>query len=280
MPTVPNPYRQGLDANAANHVALTPIDFAAWAADVFPERVAIIHGALRQTWAQTFERARRFASALAARDIGAGDTVSVLLPNTPAMIEAHFAVPMTRAVLNTINTRLDAATVAFILAHSQARVLVVDREFAAVAAQALAINAKAGLPAPFVVDVDDPEYDGPEEPVGATGYEAFLAEGDPAFEWLLPEDEWDAIALNYTSGTTGRPKGVLCHHRGAYLNAIGNVLSWGLPRHPVYLWTLPMFHCNGWCFPWTLALQAGVSVCLRKVDPALIFSLIAEHRVT
>ncbi|NLD69365.1 MAG: acyl-CoA synthetase [Limnobacter sp.] len=280
MPTVPNPYRQDLDRNPANHVALSPVVFLQWAADVYPERVAIVHGALRQTWAQTRDRARRLAGALAARDIGEGDTVAVLLPNTPPMIEAHYGVPMTRAVLNTINTRLDPATVAFILVHSQSKVLVVDREFSAVARQALEINAQAGHPAPFVVDVDDPEYQGPGDAIGSVGYEDWLAAADPGFEPRLPEDEWDAIALNYTSGTTGDPKGVVVHHRGAYLNAMGNVLSWSLPRHPVYLWTLPMFHCNGWCFPWTLPAVAGTNVCLRRVDPELILPLIREHRVT
>ncbi|HRO59884.1 MAG TPA: AMP-binding protein, partial [Burkholderiaceae bacterium] len=196
------------------------------------------------------------------------------------MLEAHYGVPMTRAVLNTINTRLDAATVAFILAHSQSKVLIVDREFSAVARQALEINAKAGHPAPFVVDVDDPEYQGPGEAIGSVGYEDWLAAADAGFEPQLPADEWDAIALNYTSGTTGDPKGVVVHHRGAYLNAMGNVLSWSLPRHPVYLWTLPMFHCNGWCFPWTLPAVAGTNVCLRRVDPELILPLIREHRVT
>jgi fatty-acyl-CoA synthase len=280
MPTHPNPYRENLERRPANHVPLSPLGFLRWAADVHPERVAIVHGPLRQTWAQTYERTRRLAAALALRAIGEGDTVAVLLPNTPPMIEAHYGVPMTRAVLNTINTRLDAATVAFILAHGGAKALIVDREFSAVARQALTINAEAGLPLPFVIDVDDPEYQGPGEAVGETGYEAFLAGGDPSFEWLLPEDEWDAIGLNYTSGTTGDPKGVVVHHRGAYLNAVGNVLSWGLPQHPVYLWTLPMFHCNGWCFPWTLPAVAGTNVCLRRVDAAVILPLIREHRVT
>ena len=280
MPTHPNPYRQGLDRNAANHVPLTPVSLVEWAADVFPERCATIHGPLRYSWSQMLARARRLASALAARDVGDGDTVSVVLPNIPAMLDAHYGVPMTGAVLNTINTRLDAATIAFQLRHSGARVLIVDREFAPVVAQALAQLDAAGHPPPFVVDVDDPVYDGPGDRIGSVEYEDWIAGGDAAHQYRWPEDEWDAIGLNYTSGTTGDPKGVVVHHRGAYLNAVGNVLAWSLPRHPVYLWTLPLFHCNGWCFPWTLAAVAGTSVCLRRIDAALILSLIREHRVT
>jgi fatty-acyl-CoA synthase len=280
MPTHPSPYRQGLERNPANHVPLTPLSLLDWAADVYPERCAVIHGPLRRSWREVRERARRLASGLAALDLGDGDTVAVMLPNTPPMIEAHFAVPMTGAVLHCINTRLDAATVAFVLAHSDSRVLIVDREFAATAAAAVARLVADGRRAPLVIDVDDPEYTGPGECFGSSGYEAFVAAGDPGFAPRMPADEWDAIGLNYTSGTTGNPKGVVVHHRGAYLNAVGNVLAWNLPRHPVYLWTLPMFHCNGWCFPWTLPAVAGTSVCLRKVDAALIFELIRAHRVS
>jgi len=280
MPTHPNPYRLGLDRNPANHAPLTPISLVEWAADVYPDRCAVIHGALRLTWRELVARARRLASALAAMDIGEGDTVAVMLPNTPPMIEAHFGVPMTRAVLNSLNTRLDATMVAFILMHSDAKVLVVDREFSGVAKEALAQLAETGRTPPFVIDVDDPEYTGPGERIGAIDYEAFLASGDPAFVARYPDDEWDAIGLNYTSGTTGNPKGVVVHHRGAYLNAVSNVVAWNLPRHPVYLWTLPMFHCNGWCFPWTLPSVAGTNVCLRKVEAKAIFDLVREHRVT
>ena len=280
MPTQPNPYRQDLDRNAANHVPLSPISLVEWAADVFPDRCAVIHGPLRYSWSQMLARARRLASVLAARDIGDGDTVSVVLPNIPAMLDAHFGVPMSGAVLNTINTRLDAATIAFQLRHSGAKVLIVDREFSPVVAQALAQLDAAGVEPPFVVDVDDPVHDGPGDRIGTVEYEDWIAGGDPLHRYALPQDEWDAIGLNYTSGTTGDPKGVVVHHRGAYLNAVGNVLAWSLPRHPVYLWTLPLFHCNGWCFPWTLPAVAGTNVCLRRVDAALILGLVREHRVT
>jgi fatty-acyl-CoA synthase len=280
MPTKPNPYRIGLDRNAANHVPLTPLSLLDWAADVYPDRCAVVHGPLRRSWRELRERSIRLASALAALDIGDGDTVAVMLPNIPAMIEAHYGIPMTGAVLHCINTRLDAATVAFVLTHSDSRVLIVDREFAPVARTAIAQMQEAGGRAPVVIDVDDPEYSGAGEGFGSFAYEDLIADGDPGFAWAMPADEWDAIGLNYTSGTTGNPKGVVVHHRGAYLNAVGNVLAWSLPRHPVYLWTLPLFHCNGWCFPWTLAAVAGTSVCLRKVDAALIFELMRTHRVT
>ena len=280
MPTSPNPYRLDLDRNPANYVPLTPISLLEWAADVYPARCAVIHGGLRLTWAQVFERARRLASVLAARDIGDGDTVAVVLPNTPPMIDAHYGVPMAGAVLNTINTRLDASTIAFILKHCGAKVLIVDREFAPTVSQALTINREAGVPLPYVVGVDDAQYTGPGERLGDVEYDAWIAQGDPHHAYALPSDEWDAIGLNYTSGTTGNPKGVVVHHRGAYLNALGNVLSWSLPRHPTYLWTLPMFHCNGWCFPWTIAAVAGTNVCLRRVEAAAILDAIREHRVS
>jgi fatty-acyl-CoA synthase len=269
-------YDQHLDRNAANHAPLTPLVFLDWAADVYPERAAVIHGARRYTWRETRERCRRLASALAARGVVAGDTVAVLAPNIPEMYEAHYGVPMTGAVLNALNTRLDPETVAFQLDHGEAKVLVVDRELAPVAQKALAL-AKGK---PFVVRIDDPEYGGAGDRIGDTDYEAFLTGGAPDYRRSEPRDEWQAIALSYTSGTTGNPKGVVTHHRGAYLNAVGNIVTWGMPHHAVYLWTLPMFHCNGWCFTWSTAANAGTSVCLRKVEPARILALIREHRVT
>jgi fatty-acyl-CoA synthase len=280
MPTHPNPYRQNLDRNPANFVALTPLSLIEWASDVYPERCAVIHGPLRRSWRELFQRSRMLAGALETLDIGEGDTVAVVLPNTPEMIEAHYGVPMTRAVLNSINTRLDAAMMAFIFRHSDSKVIIVDREFSPVVGEALQILADEGATRPFVIDVNDPQYSGPGEAIGDIDYESFLARGDAASPYLHPEDEWDAIGLNYTSGTTGNPKGVVVHHRGAYLNAIGNIVSWSLPRHPVYLWTLPLFHCNGWCFPWTMAAVAGTNVCLRKVEAASIFNLIREHQIT
>ena len=271
-----NAYDQGLERNSANHVALTPLSFLERSARVYPDRTSLIHGETRHTWAQTFERCRRLASALARRGVNAGDTVAAMLPNTPAMFEVHFGVPATGAVLNTLNTRLDAEAIAFMLEHGEAKVLLTDREFSPIVERALALMSSHR---PIVIDVDDVLHEGGKF-LGEIEYEAFLQSGDPAFEWPVPSDEWNAIALNYTSGTTGNPKGVVTHHRGAYLNAVSNVVTWEMPRHSVYLWTLPMFHCNGWCFPWTMALQAGASVCLRKVDTALIFDLIREHHVT
>jgi fatty-acyl-CoA synthase len=269
-------YTLGLEKNEANFVALSPVSFIERAAAVYPERTALIYGLQRQTWSDTYTRCRRLASALALRGIVAGDTVAVMLPNVPAMFETHFGVPMTGAVLNTLNTRLDAEAIAFMLQHGEAKVLLTDREFAGVVEKALHL---VGERRPFVVEVED-EAAPTGKALGDVAYEAFLAAGDPDFAWRLPADEWDAIALNYTSGTTGNPKGVVTHHRGAYLNAVSNVITWEMPRHAVYLWTLPMFHCNGWCFPWTLALQAGASVCLRKVEPERVFDLIREHRAT
>jgi len=271
-----DPYELGLERRPANFVALSPLSFLQRSSSVYPDRVAIIYGTRRQTWGQTYARCRRLGSALARRGIGKGDTVAAMLPNVPAMFEAHFGVAMSGAVLNTLNTRLDAEAIAFMLQHGGARVLLTDREFSPVVGKALALL-EGGRP--LVVEVQDPEAPGGQE-LGELGYEAWLAGGDPDFAWQLPAVEWEAIALSYTSGTTGNPKGVVYHHRGAYLNAASNVISWGMPEHSVYLWTLPMFHCNGWCFPWTLALNAGTSVCLRRVDPALVFGLIREHTVT
>ncbi|HET6337611.1 MAG TPA: acyl-CoA synthetase [Polyangiales bacterium] len=269
-------YDRDLDKNPANYAALSPLSFLAWSARVYPEQTSVVHGARRQTWRETYARARSLASALVAKGIKRGDTVSAMLANTPEMYEAHFGVPMSGAVLHALNTRLDADAIAFMLEHAESRVLLVDREFAPAVAKALERVARK----PLVIDVVDSEYSGPGERIGTLEYEAFLASGDPSYAWKLPQDEWDAIALNYTSGTTGNPKGVVYHHRGAHLNAVSNLLNWNMPRHSVYLWTLPMFHCNGWCFPWSMAANAGVNVCLRKVDAATIFDLIREHRVT
>jgi len=271
-----NPYSQHLDRNAANFEALTPLTFLDRAATVFPHHVAVVHGRLRLTYADLYARARRLASALAAHHVGPGDTVSVMLPNTPPMLEAHYGVPMTGAVLHALNTRLDAAAVAFQLDHADARVVICDREFAAVMRAALA-QAKAK---PLVIDCDDSEFPQSAEALSFTDYEAFLASGDPQFRWRMPQDEWEAISLNYTSGTTGNPKGVVYSHRGAALMCYANVLAANLGRHPVYLWTLPMFHCNGWCFPWTLSAVAGTHVCLRQVRAAPVYDAIAEHKVT
>ena len=264
-----------LPPNPANYAALTPISFLSRTADVYPQHIGVIHGTRRFTWAQVHDRCRRFASALQGLGIGPGDTVAVMAPNVPLLLEAHFAVPMAGAILNAINTRLDPAAIAYILEHSEAKILIADTEYHAVIRKALAL-----LPRPLrVIDSEDPEGPGGER-LGAIDYEALLASGDPAFEAEPPGDEWDSIAVNYTSGTTGNPKGVLYHHRGAYLNALGNTLVWDFGRHPVYLWTLPMFHCNGWCFPWTVTLAAGTHVCLRRVDGAGIWAAIAAHGVT
>ncbi|HJV80395.1 acyl-CoA synthetase [Noviherbaspirillum sp.] len=273
---MPNMYEVGLDRNPANYTPVSPLSFIERAADIYPERLAVIHGGIRRTWSQTYRRCRQLASALAARGIGLGDTVAAMLPNIPAMVEAHFGVPMTGAVLNTLNTRLDAESIAFMLDHGEAKAVIVDREFASVMKAALALSSRK----PLVIDADDPEYTGAGERIGSIEYEDFIAAGDPAYAWQLPADEWQAICLNYTSGTTGNPKGVVYHHRGAFLNSISNILEWDLPKHAVYLWTLPMFHCNGWCFPWTIAARAGINVCLRKVDAQAIFSAIKEHKVS
>ncbi|MBL8382381.1 MAG: acyl-CoA synthetase [Burkholderiales bacterium] len=269
-------YDQGLPKTPANHVPLTPLSFIARTAAVYPQRTAVIHGRIRRTWAETYARCRRLAGALARAGIGRGDTVAVMLPNIPAMVEAHFGIPATGAVINALNTRLDAAAIAFMLDHSETRVVLVDREFAATMKAALALATVR----PLVVDVDDAEYSGPGERIGTVEYEDFLARGDAAHPWRGPDDEWDAIALGYTSGTTGNPKGVVTHHRGAYLNATSNIVVWTLPHFATYLWTLPMFHCNGWCFPWTLAAIAGVNVCLRRVEAGAILDAIRAHQVT
>ena len=268
-------YDVDLDKNPANYAPLTPLSFLERAAYVYPDRVSVIHGSRTFTWKQTYERCRRLASALSRRGMGYGDTVAAMLPNIPAMYEMHFGVAMCGAVLNTLNTRLDADAIAFMLEHGEAKVLVTDKEFSATIEAALK-KIKTKL---IVIDVEDPEFAGGKR-LGETTYEDLLKEGDPAFAWRWPEDEWEAISLNYTSGTTGNPKGVVYHHRGAYLNGVGNILVWSMPKHSVYLWTLPMFHCNGWCFPWTMAANAGTSVCLRKVEAEKIFALIKKHRAT
>lgn len=268
-------FETGLAPSAVNHIALSPLSFIERTASVYGEYPAVIHGAIRRNWQETYERCRRLASALSQQGIGKGDTVAVMLPNIPAMLEVHFGVPMIGAVLNTLNVRLDAQAIAFMLEHGEAKVLITDREFHAVIREALSLLSHP----PLVVDVDDPEY-GDGSAVSALDYEAFLAEGDPQFAWQWPEDEWQAISLNYTSGTTGNPKGVIYHHRGAYLNSLGNQMTWAMGHHPVYLWTLPMFHCNGWCYPWTVTALAGTHVFLRRVDPYKILALIHEHRVS
>ena len=269
-------YDIDLDRCPANFQPLTPLSFLERAATIFPDHTAIIHGPLRRSYGEFYARARRLASALAKRGIKRGDTVSVVLANTPAMLECHYGVPMTGAVLNTINTRLDAATVAFQLDHAEAKVLITDREFSGLTRDALA-RAKAK---PLLVDYDDPEFTGAGERLGTLEYEEFIAAGDPNFAWKMPDDEWDAISLNYTSGTTGDPKGVVYHHRGAYLLAIGNVLTGSMRRHCVYLWTWPMVHCNGWCFPWTISVVAGTHVCLRQVRAPAMYDAIERHKVT
>ncbi len=271
----PNPYNVDLAKNSANYTPLSPLSFLERAAYVYPKRIAVIHADEATTWGEMYSRCRRLASALRQRGINVGDTVAAMLPNIPAMCEAHFGVPMTGAVLNTLNIRLDAEAIAFMLKHGEAKVLLTDREFSGTIGKALQLLDER----PFVIDVDDPQFKGGEF-LGEIEYEAFLKTGDPDFNWTLPADEWDAISLNYTSGTTGNPKGVVYHHRGAYLNALSNIIDWGMPHHSVYLWTLPMFHCNGWCFPWTVAANVGTNVCLRKVDAKQILDAIKKHKVT
>ncbi len=276
MPPTINPYNTDLDRNPANYQPLTPLTFLERAASVYPEYTAIIHGSIKYSYAEFYRRSRQLASALSNQAIGRGDTVSVMLANTPAMLEAHYGVPMSGAVLHSINTRLDPETIAFQLDHSGAKVLIVDREFLETIRAAIELAQVS----PILVDYNDGEFPISDKLLGATEYESFISQGDDKFEWLMPEDEWDAISLNYTSGTTGSPKGVVSHHRGAYLLAQGNALIASINKHAVYLWTLPMFHCNGWCFPWTMSAIIGTHVCLRHVRPEPIWEAISTHKVT
>ena len=273
--TQSNQYSKGLDKNPANFTPLSPLTFIERAASVYPKQIALVYADTRRNWSETYTRCRRLASALSKRGIQSGDTVAVMLPNIPAMYEVHFGVPMTGAVLHALNTRLDADTIAFMLKHAGAKILLTDREFSQTVKTALMQLENK----PLIIDVDDPEFSGGEF-IGELEYEAFLNQGDADFDWQLPQDEWQAIALCYTSGTTGNPKGVVTHHRGAYLNAVSNIMAWNMNVHPVYLWTLPLFHCNGWCFPWTLAALNGTSICLRAVRADDIFNSIKAEKVT
>ncbi len=271
-----NIYEISLDRNSANHVALSPLGFIERAAAVYPHYPALVHGDIRRDWVTTYRRSRQLASALQQRGIGHGDTVALMLPNIPEMYEAHFGIPMCGATINTMNIRLDAKTIAFMLQHGEAKVLFTDREFSTTIGKALQLMPEEKHP--LIIDVNDPLFHGGEN-LGSVEYETLLSSGNPDFAWQFPDDEWQAISLNYTSGTTGNPKGVVYHHRGAYLNAISNALVWDMGLHPVYLWTLPMFHCNGWCFPWTIAATIGTNVCLRQVRADAIFDLIKQEKV-
>ena len=275
---MPNIFDTDLPKTPANYAAQSPLAFIERTAEVYPNRLAVVHGNLRRTWLETFTRCRQLASALEKQGVGKGDTVAAMLPNTPPMVEAHFGIPVTGAVLNALNTRLDAETIAFMLDHGEAKVVIVDPEFAGTLQKALALRTSSGPI--LVINAEDALYTGDTLRIGSINYDDFLATGDANYAWKLPDDEWDAIALNYTSGTTGNPKGVVYHHRGAAANAVSNILEWDMPKHPVYLWTLPMFHCNGWCFPWTVAARAGVNVCLRKVAAPEIFEAIRAYSVT
>lgn len=266
-------YDSGLEPSEANYVALSPLSFAERTAAIYPEHLAVVYGDVRRTWGETYQRMRRLGSALEQRGLGKDDTVSIIAANIPEMFEAHFGVPMCGAVLNTVNTRLDAEAIAFILSHAEAKAVFVDPEFAEVVDRAVKISGHRDI---LVVDIEDDSFDGGRR-VGSVTYEELLAEGDPDYDFALPNSEWDAISLNYTSGTTGDPKGVVYHHRGAHLNAMSNIVTWGMQHHSRYLWTLPMFHCNGWCFPWTIAANVGVCVCLRA-EP--IYQLIRDEKVT
>ena len=268
-------FNKELEKNKGNYAPLSPVSLIAWAANVYPDRLAVVYGEQQQTWKETYTRCRRFASALVRLGVEYGDTVAIMAPNTPVMFEAHYGIPMAGAVINALNTRLDSATIAFMLQHGGAKVLLVDREYQGVVSAALATLDEK----PLLIDIADANL-ADLLPVGDLEYEVFIESGDPFFNQQLPEDEWDAIALSYTSGTTGDPKGVVTHHRGAYLNALGNVVTWTMPYFSRYLWTLPMFHCNGWCFPWTLAAVAGTSICLRRVESDVIFELMRDHDVT
>ncbi len=274
-----NIYERGLDKNSANFVALSPVSFVERSAEVFGDLPAVVHGARRYSWAQVRERSARLAAALRSLGIGRGDTVSVMLPNTPEMVEAHYAVPALNAVLNTLNTRLDASLLAWQMNHCEAKVLITDREFAPTIAAALRLLKDEHGRSLTVIDVNDSEYAGAGELLGRFEYEALLAEHMPLARLEGAQDEWDAIAVSYTSGTTGDPKGVVTHHRGAYLNAVSNAATWTMPHFPTYLWTLPMFHCNGWCFPWTVAMLGGTNVCLRRVDAPHILAAMREHGI-